>query len=170
MALALLGLAACVAKTPTPQQSYRNTGTEIYSNAVFEPQRIIGRWAQVAAFSAAETSCKPGGAEFAQGTQGLQLTTRLCLSGQETRFSGPVEFVAPGRMALRGADPAGIGQIWYVIWVDVGYRTMVIGTPSGDFAFVLNRDGPLPADRLKAAKEILDWNGYDLSRLQVFKG
>ena len=47
-------------------------------------------------------------------------------------------------------------------------RTLVIGTPSGEMGFILNRDGRLPADRLAAAREILEWNGYDLERLQTF--
>ena len=46
-----------------------------------------------------------------------------------------------------------------MIWVDVGYRTLAIATPSGRFGIILDR-GALPADRLAAAREIFDFNGY----------
>jgi apolipoprotein D and lipocalin family protein len=32
---------------------------------------------------------------------------------------------------------------------------------------ILNRSGDLPADRLKAAREVLEWNGYDLGRMRA---
>jgi apolipoprotein D and lipocalin family protein len=54
-----------------------------------------------------------------------------------------------------------------VLWADADYRTLVIGTPDGSFGFILNRGG-FPADRLKAAREILAWNGYDLTQLVVY--
>ncbi|MDT8854104.1 lipocalin family protein [Paracoccaceae bacterium Fryx2] len=160
--LILLAIAACTAPAP-PQQGFRKPGTQLYSNAVFQPERLQGRWDQVAAFAApAAPACRPGGAEFTPGA--LALT--LCLNGRQVAASGPLVVTGPGRLALRGADPAGIGQPLWVLWVDDGYRTLVIGTPSGDFGFILNRGGPLPPDRLQAAREILDWNGYDLTRLR----
>lgn len=58
------------------------------------------------------------------------------------------------------------GPIW-VLWVDEGYRTMALGTPSGRFGMILERGaGPTPSDRNAAAREILAWNGYALQRLR----
>ena len=54
---------------------------------------------------------------------------------------------------------------YWVLWVDESYRTAVIGTPNGRAAWILNRDPAIPADRLAAAREMLDFNGYDLTRL-----
>jgi len=54
-----------------------------------------------------------------------------------------------------------------VLWVDEGYRTAVVGAPNGRSGWILNRDPQIPADRLAAAREILDFNGYDLSRLET---
>ncbi|MDZ4096880.1 MAG: lipocalin family protein [Paracoccaceae bacterium] len=161
-------LAACAA--PAARQSYRDAGTPIYSNAAFDVARLQGDWVQVAGFAAqGSPTCRSGGAMFSSVTaMGQTLAAQLCVSGQEAGFKGRIRQVAPGRLALVGADPAGIGQEWWVIWVDTDSRTLVIGTPSGDFGFILNRGRALPADRLAAAREILDWNGYDLTRLQVF--
>lgn len=160
--LILLALtAACSAPKPQQPPSFRSAGTPIYSNAVFEPARLEGDWVQVASFGG---GCAPGAARFT----GDELRTTLCLAGREQAFAGPYAQTAPGRLALRGADAAGIGEPWWVIWVDTDYRTLAIGTPSGSFGFLLNRGGPLPPDRLTAAREIFEWNGYDLSRLTVY--
>ena len=159
--LILLALAACSAPKPQQPPTFRTPGTPIYSNAVFEPSRLEGEWVQVASFGA---GCEPGGASFSAS----ELQARLCLAGRAESFSGPFAVTGPGRLALRGADPAGIGAPWWVIWVDTDYRTLAIGTPSGSFGFLLNRGGPLPPDRLTAAREIFDFNGYDVSKLTVF--
>jgi apolipoprotein D and lipocalin family protein len=91
----------------------------------------------------------------------------LCLGGETRRYAGPAALSGPGRISLAAADPAGIGAEWWVLWVDTDYRTLVVGTPSGSFGMILNRTGDLPADRMAAAREVLDWNGYDLSRMRA---
>ena len=158
----LLLLAACAAPVP-PTRPYRDIAKPIYSSAVLQTGRLEGRWVQVAAFGPADGGCKPGGAEFSPGPGGLQATLRLCLGGSDVQSSGPLTPAGPGRFAVNGfAGP------WWVLWADADLRTLVVGTPSGSFGFILNRDGALPADRLAAAREILDWNGYDLGQLRVW--
>ncbi|MFT7058683.1 MAG: apolipoprotein D and lipocalin family protein [Pseudorhodobacter sp.] len=152
-------LAGCVADTP--QSGFRPTSAPIFSNAVLQNPRLVGRWQQVADFAAAgAAACNSGGAEITSGSDGLQIAARLCLAGRSTSISGPMQNVGPGRFSVPGQVP------WWVLWADDGYRTLVIGTPSGAFGFILNRDGALPADRARAAREVLDWNGYDLARLR----
>lgn len=161
-------LAACAKPAPT-RLSFRDAGLSLYSNAVFERDRMFGDWVQVAAFAPSNAGgCHAGTARFAPQGDRVALQANLCLSGEAVAYTGVVSFIEAGRMVLSGADPAGIGQEWWVVWVDVDYRTMVIGTPSGDFGFILNRDGRLPADRLAAAREILEWNGYNLAKLRNF--
>ena len=70
--------------------------------------------------------------------------------------------VGPGRFQVPG-QPAP----WWVLWADVDYRTLVIGSPDGRVGFMINRGG-FPADRIIAAREILDFNGYDLKRLVIY--
>jgi len=165
--VALLGLAAC-ATAPVPSSGpFRTEGAPIYSSAVLQTDRMTGRWHEVGSFATlARPGCRPGGAEIASGPHGsLQIMARLCLEGRSVPVAGALQPVGPGRFALRGADPAGIGQPWWVLWADDGYRTLVIGTPSGTFGIVLNRTENLPPDRRRAVVEILDWNGYDTARL-----
>ncbi len=166
---ALVTLIGC-GKPASDRTTFRDAGLNLYSNAVFEPQRMLGDWQQAAAFVDSNLKpCAPGAVRFANydaANQTIQVDGALCLSGERPRINTPAQFSAPGRMALSGADPQGLGQPWWVIWVDTDYRTMVVGTPSGAFGFILNRGGPLPPDRMNAAREILDWNGYDLTQLK----
>lgn len=152
----LLLLAACGrAEAPVPAV-FRDSAAPIYSNAVFDAGLLSGDWRQVGAFGEA---CAPGGVSFAGGT----LNARLCLNGREQVLSGPFTVIGPGRIL-----PPGGTEPWWILWIDVGERSMAIGTPSGAFGFLLDREGAIPPDRLAAAREIFDWNGYDVSRLRGY--
>ncbi len=149
LALALL-LPGCAAKAPAPA-AFRAAGDPIWSAAAFQPAEVAGTWRQVADFGGPR-SCNEGAVEITPVAGGLQLRGKLCLAGRAESVTGLAPFVGPGRLRVRGED-------WWVIWVDVGYRTLAIGTPSGRFGIILDR-GAIPADRLNAAREIFDFNGY----------
>ncbi len=164
----LMPLALLAACAPAPQVGYRASGTAIYSNAVFQPDRLSGRWVQVADFAPhGAAGCAAGGLVVVPGGGRLGLEADLCIGGLRRGFRGEASVTGPGRITLAGADPDGLGAEWWVLWVDDGYRTLVIGTPSGQFGFVLNRDSVMPPDRQAAAREVLAWNGYDLSRMRA---
>lgn len=162
-------MAACAAPVATVQGNYRRLGAPIYSSAVLDAARLEGRWFQVAGFDPdGAGECLPGGVDIRRSAAGLQAALRLCLSGAEIKASGALQPVGPGRFALADAPVPGVGEPWWVLWADTDYRTLIIGTPSGHFGFILNRDRVLPQDRLVAAREILDFNGYDLRQLHVY--
>ena len=166
--LALL-LAACAARTPETRSTYRQQDQQIYSNAVLDPARLQGDWQQVAAFAAAPGGCAPGRVRIGAPSGGaIPLQADLCLGGTRQGFAGQAALPVPGRMIPQASEVRGITQPWWIIWADVDMRTLVIGTPTGEMGFILNRGGALPQDRLSAAREILEWNGYDLNRLQLF--
>ncbi|PTE13527.1 lipocalin [Fuscovulum blasticum DSM 2131] len=158
----VLALAACVSSAPQRGTAFRPASAGIWSAAAFVPARIEGSWRQVAAYAAGDRpGCAPGGAEITRGAGGLQISARLCLNGREVRASGPLGQAGPGRLAVPGmAD-------WWVIWVDSGYRTLAVATPDGSFGFVLDR-GAIPPDRLTAAAEIFEFNGYAKAGLRPF--
>jgi apolipoprotein D and lipocalin family protein len=140
---------------------FRQPGAQIYSNAVLENPRLVGDWVQVAEFATAVApACVKGGARISQMGQSLRVDGDLCLNGVRTAFAGPLGAAGPGRFN------APTGEDWWVLWADVGYRTLAIGTPSGQFGFILNRGGDVPRDRMVAAREVLDWNGYAVARLR----
>lgn len=153
----LLALAACAA---APQVTgYRDPATPIYSNAVLQLTDYAGKWMQAADFST--VPCAPGGVTLTPASGGMQITGQLCLSGQPTDVTGLYAATGPGRLQ-RGTDAP-----WWVIWADTNLRTLAIGTPDGRFGFVLNKGAALPADRMNAAREVFDFNGYNLARLRV---
>ncbi len=158
---AALLLAGCVAKPVAESVRFRAVNAPIWSNAQFDASRLTGRWQQVAGFSTTAQGCSPGGIEVVGAAPAQTIAGRLCLNGQSLRFSGPLTLSGPGRLRVGDQD-------WWVIWVDTDYRTMAIATPSGAFGFILNRGSGQPADRLRAAREIFDFNGYDTAKLEIF--
>jgi apolipoprotein D and lipocalin family protein len=164
----LVLLAACARPAPPDTDvSFRTAGTPIYSNAVTAPGALAGQWRQVAEFAApGAPPCEADGLTIAEDANGLRIAADLCLAGRTARHSGPMQVTGPGRLRATGADPAGLGVEWWVLWVDADLRTLVLGTPSGRYGMILNRDAVLPPDRAAAARDILAWNGYDLTRLR----
>ena len=156
---AALILTACASAPPVV--SYRDPAQQIYSIAVFDPSRLTGTWRQVADFTDT-ADCPAGAVRFAPIGPAMRIEGQLCLAGVPTPVAGSLTAAGPGRFTTTGvSDP-----LW-VLWADTDLRTLVLGTPSGRFGLILNREATLPTDRLTAAREVLAWNGYDLARLRV---
>ena len=154
-------VAGCASAPPSQKTSFRAASAPIYSAAAFMPAKIEGSWRQVATYSQTAAACAAGGVSFHKTASGLHVQGELCLNGQRQRISSPVQMRGPGRLAVEGMSD------WWVIWVDFDYRTMAVGTPDGSFGFVLDR-GKIPRDRLVAAAEIFDFNGYSKAQLQSY--
>lgn len=157
-ALAALVLLSCAPKPVAT--GFRTADAPIWSAAAFLPVQAAGSWRQVADFQPAGADCTSGSVEIVPDAAGLRLDGTLCLAGQARNVSGLATPSGPGRLTVAGED-------WWVIWVDTGYRTLAIGTPSGRFGFILDR-GAIPGDRLNAAREIFDFNGYRTAALTAF--
>ncbi len=151
--LLMLTLAAC-SVGPRGVGSYRDADAQISSRATIDWARMQGDWVSVANFDQGDPWRTGSAVSIAWDAP---QTGRLGWGGG----SVPIAVSGPGRFA----EP-GVRQFW-VLWVDEGYRTAVIGTPDGSFGFVLNRGAEIPADRLEAARQVLDFNGYDVAQLQV---
>lgn len=156
--VALAALAACSA--PQATQGFRVADAPIYSAAAFDAARLQGRWVQVATFAATGApACQPGALDFGQAEAGFSVSGQLCLNGRDQPVSGTVGRGGPGRLVISGMED------WWILWVDTDYRTLAVGTPSGTFGFILDR-GALPQDRLNAAREVFDFNGYAAAALR----
>jgi apolipoprotein D and lipocalin family protein len=83
------------------------------------------------------------------------------------QIAGEAVVVGPGRLEVKFDSVPFVSAPYWVLWVDEGYRTAVVGVPSGRAGWILNRDPQIPADRLEAARQILDFNGYDLTQLRM---
>lgn len=146
----VLLLAGVVAGCETGRTGYRDAGVGITSVVGFDAARFAGTWHEVAAIGRA-----PGGLwQVRSGPDGaLGVTTSHDGAGRGRT-------IGPGRFSLsQFAAP-----LW-VLWADADMRTVVLGTPDGSFALILDRTSASSPDRLRAAREVLDWNGYDLGAL-----
>ncbi|WP_018304917.1 lipocalin family protein [Wenxinia marina] len=160
-----LAIAACGRTAPPAEApSFRRGGEPIASAAIFDLERAHGLWHVVARF--------PNPAEA--GRTGDTVSLLAPLAGGGVTFqrdwnggSGYVQASSPmpGRFVLTPTAAIPAAQLW-VLWVAGDYETLVIGTPDGTLGWVLNRRPDISAERLGVAREILDFNGYDATRLQ----
>ena len=156
-------LSACVAFP-----SYRDAGTPITSMAVFDPARYAGTWYEIASYPTPfQAGCRNTAATYTPRADGTLAVFNRCTTddGLET-IAGSAEVVGPGRLSVRLNGVPFAADYW-VLWVDEGYRTAVVGVPSGRAGWILNREPQIPADRLNAAREVLAFNGYDLGALDM---
>ncbi len=172
--LALGFLAACASSLPNEKvgslfEVYRDTTVPIASKAVFDPARYLGTWYEVARFPVPfEAGCVGVTATYGMQDDGdisVRNTCRNPDGSVKSTIMGTAKIVGPGRLKVSFPSvPFGASDYW-VLWVDEGYRTAVVGAPNGRSGWVLNREKQIPADRLNAAREVLDFNGYDVTRL-----
>ena len=162
---ALAGVLCCI--LAACGSTYRDTNTAISSMAVFDPIRYSGRWYEVASFPTPfQAGCTNTQADYQVIDDGRLNIRNSCLrNGALSVIEGSAEVVGPGRLEVR-LDGVPVRADYWVLWVDEGYRTAVVGTPSGRAGWVLNRDPTIPSDRLAAAEEVLRFNGYDVSELR----
>lgn len=171
-ALALLG--ACSApfegeKLGSFGEVYRDLNVTIASKAVFDPAQYLGTWYEVARYPVFfERGCVGVTATYGLRADGAISVLNICRNPDgsiKSRIEGKAVIAGPGRLKVSfPLVPFGASDYW-VLWVDEGYRTAVVGAPNGKSGWILNRDPQIPTDRLNTAREILDFNGYDLDRL-----
>lgn len=174
--MAFLALAACSRALPNEDvgglfEVYRDTEVQIASKALFEPEKYLGTWYEIARFPVPfEAGCAGVTAEYGALPDGKISVLNTCrnLDGSvRSTIAGSAEIVGPGRLAVSFPSvPFGAADYW-VLWTDESYRTAVVGAPNGRSGWILNREPTIPGDRLVAARQVLDFNGYDLSRLVI---
>ncbi|MEH6831299.1 MAG: lipocalin family protein [Sulfitobacter sp.] len=168
VALAVLALGACAAPPPkvTTLQGYRDRSALIGVTSRFDAKKFEGLWYVRQAFA-------PSGAglSFRMAKGGaMRLGATVCdgsgVCGTVAEDL-PVTRISKGRFKV--AMPSGEAREFWVLWVDEGFRTAVLGNPDGTFGWIVDRSTTGGADRIKAAREILDFNGYDVSQLRTVK-
>jgi apolipoprotein D and lipocalin family protein len=151
VAALVLGLTGC-AQAPDIS-GFRDVSAPIAATTRFEAPRLDGTWWVRAEFAQAPTQARQvryvwnGDGSFDIGPEGGELLRHDVSEGARWRASG------------------GAPEIW-LLWVDTGYRTAALGTPDGSFGMILDRSATGGTDRIAAARDIFDWFGYDLTKLQ----
>jgi apolipoprotein D and lipocalin family protein len=160
-ALLVGGLVACApvpTAPPAPTDiAFRNLSANIGATTRFDPMRFAGDWNVVARFvETGETAAHDVIAVTYQ--QGKDLIVVVASEGAQT-------YAYDGTAVLRPKQ----GDPLIIMWVDEGFRTAVLGTPSGRVGYILDRKPNPRKDRLKAATEILKFYGWDTRRLKRTK-
>lgn len=172
-ALAVIALVACEPGPAFVPDGFRDTTVAISSSTRFDAARFAGEWVVVESFDQTPRAVTVDRVRFSPSSVGYSYQAWASqLPPTDPELAAIIDVSAPpelkigafGRLTFVGEhkedDP-----IW-VIWVDEDHRTAVLGTPSGRFGMIVNRTKKLRADRLRAAREILAFNGYDVSKLR----
>ena len=172
--LAATFLAGCEgARAPDDALSFRDTAAPIASQVDVGAQDLEGRWFLRQHISGAWPRGDRTVQISADGT-GLVLREVVlqcngaiqCETGAvETRYAPSREgrFVRVDQGDTHAAY-SGPAALW-VLWMDYDRRTFVVGDPGGTFAAIFDHRAQGGTDRIIAARDILDWFGYDLARV-----
>ncbi len=158
----VLVLAACSA-------SYRDTDVQIASKALFDPARYAGTWYEIARFPVPfQKGCTKTTATYTPvNSGGFQVVNSCRVDGVEKRIEGFAVPDGPGRLKVSFETVPFVKAPYWVLWTDESYETAVVGVPSGRAGWILSRTPKIRADKLAAAREVLDFNGYDLGQLEA---
>lgn len=162
-ALAVATLISACAAPEAPGPGYRDTQVPLTYTTRSDANRLAGDWYLRAHYPGDEGLRRVSYLRARDGQEAFRLVSRSCAeNGGCTDIAAlwRAEPLGPNRWRL--ADPQGgkDRDLW-VIWVDEGYRTAAIGAPDGGYGWVLDRRETGGTDRITAAREILDFNGYD---------
>lgn len=145
--------------------SYRDTTVPITSSTRFDAARFAGTWLVIESFDETPLPVTVNRLTFAPTETGYSYVE----SGPPSDLDALVELSVPPELTIGAFGRLSFGAdadpIW-VLWVDEDHRTAVLGTPSGRFGRIINRTKSLRADRLQAARDVLAFNGYDISGLR----
>jgi len=172
--LMLALLVACTQKDAPvvvvlPAESYRDPTAQIASQTDVTANRMAGDWAirqrfasQSGPASGMSLSVLPNGAlQWTYETD--ECLNDVCMSRDVLVFLEPT---GPGRWTPRDPELAGFDDEIWVMWMDFDTRTATLGTPSGEFGWIMDKNTTGGRDRITAARDIMDWFGYDVQRLE----
>lgn len=165
-----LGLAACGSEPPAPPAPdvslLRNPTAPLASQADVTAADLSGTWV---VRQRVEGAWPRTGETVRFATRGSTLLVRegaVTCSGAD-RCDLPYVAGAAGRFTLAvPIDGLSVPSEIWVHWMDFDDRTVALGSPDADFVVILDRSATGGADRITAARDILDWYGYDLDVLR----
>ena len=169
---ALLALGACAAEVPSSVPSgpsFRDQSAPIGVTSRFNAKDFEGLWYVRAGFDPDIGRMALRMMETPAGRV-MRLGVFVCdAAGVCGDFAEdlPVKTLGKGRFSV--TMPDGQDREMWVLWVDEGFRTAVLGNKVGDFGWIIDRSTTGGADRIKAAREILDFNGYAVQMLRTVK-
>ena len=163
-----LAFGSLVAACAAPEAAgYRDTSRPLTYTSRSDVSRLAGAWHLRGHYPGDEGLRQVSYLRDRQGHEAFELVVRACAANGDCEGAGEVWQAKPlGPNRWRLTDPkGGAARDLWVIWVDEGYRTAAIGAPDGGYGWVLDRSVKGGADRITAAREVLDFNGYDIGAM-----
>ncbi|KIN73227.1 lipocalin family protein [Sulfitobacter guttiformis] len=163
----MLALGACAANPPkvTTLQGYRDPDALIGVTSRFEDAKFDGLWYVRAQFDPGVPKLS-----FRLTPTSMRLGAPVCdVSGLCGEVAEDLALRRNGKGRFTVTMPSGEAREFWVLWVDEGFRTAVLGNRDGTFGWIVDRSTTGGADRIAAAREILDFNGYDVRKLRMMK-
>ena len=173
--------ALLMACSPLPEATaLRDTKTPISSQVDVTAKRLGGSWVVRHSWPGQPYLAEPGADRRMPEGGVLRLTQSeagLQVSGQAfdiddagnagfESFTTVLAESGNGRFREAGGSAAFDGKMLWVLWMDADDRTAAIGTPGGEFGWIMDRRATGGQDRLKAAREIMKWMGYDMDAMR----
>jgi apolipoprotein D and lipocalin family protein len=167
-----VALAATVAACASPQPSYRSRSVEIKTVESVDLQRYAGLWYEIARYpNRFEEGCVGVTAEYqVRNARTIDVVNTCHRPGEPTEVAeGVGKVVARSGARLRVTfAPTWIPFAWGDYWIlalDEGYQTALVGSPDGKYLWVLARQPAIEASRWNAMLAAAATNGYDPSKL-----
>lgn len=153
--------------------NYRDQNAPISTVQSVDLNRYQGLWYEIARFPVFfEEGCVGVTAEYALNDDGSVRVINSCREGSLTatprNATARAEAVDASGAKLNvdflPLVPFTSGDYW-ILDIDEGYETVVVGTPNGFAGWILARDPQIDQARLQRGIEALKRNGYDVSQL-----
>lgn len=149
---------------------YRDTDVPMESVSQLDVERYAGTWYEIARFpNSFEEDCAGVTAEYSIRDDGKITVVNTCrkggLQGEVDRAEGVARIVAPGQLKVKFVKWLPFEGDYWVLDVSEGYDLAVVGTPSGDFGWILARSPQIDEAAKDRAREVLRADGYDVDQL-----
>ncbi|MHA3977675.1 lipocalin family protein [Halovulum sp. GXIMD14794] len=149
---------------------YRDTSVPMESVSRLDVERYSGTWYEIARFpNSFEEGCAGVTAEYAQRDDGRITVVNTCrkggVDGEIDRAEGIARVAAPGQLKVKFVKWLPFEGDYWVLDVTEDYDLAVVGTPSGDFGWILARDPQIDDAARERALDVLRADGYDVDRL-----
>ena len=156
---ALLALTAC-------GTAYRDTSTAIVAQSDFDVGQYLGKWYEIARFPVVfQRGCTATTATYGAVDATTISVQNTCRDGAPDgplrSVSGTAELVGPGQLKVQFSSVPFVRAPYWVLWVDEGYETAVVGVPNGRAGWILARTPEISPARRAQAESVLRKNGYD---------
>lgn len=129
--------------------------------------RYLGVWHEVARYPMIfQRGCTDSKAVYRKLAEDRISVANSCTrNGGVAVAEGDAIVISPGKLAVSFSRFMPFRADYWVLYVDQGYTTAVVGSPGRRFGWILSRSPDRSRESLAPALQTLEANGYDLSKL-----